>query len=239
MSSRDDRDNLRPQTGQSIWRREVRGLLAGCCLALMFAAYAAAAVRDDFESGDVTWRPSDADVQFRVESHQRITNDPHSGQASELLQISAGAGTYVYFTHDVGTARIVAELSPSVWVKSNRPGIQLLARVILPHTNDPRTGQPTVTLISGSSYTDVGSWQQLRIGDTPQLLSRQVHALRAQMGPQVDAREAYVDALLLNVYGGQGQTVVNIDDLQVDGVVPRNDAGLGNEGVARGAGTRQ
>ncbi len=41
------------------------------------------------------------------------------------------------------------------------------------------------------------------------------------MGPQVDAREAYIDELLLNVYSGQGQTIVNIDDLQVDGVVPR------------------
>jgi len=182
MSSRDNRDDLRPQTGQAIWLRELRGLLASCCLALMFAACAAAAVRDDFESGDVTWKPGDADVQYRVESHQRIANDPHSGQASELLQISAGAGTYVYFTHDLGSARIVAELAPSVWVKSNRPGVQLLARIILPHTTDPRTGQPTVTLISGSSYSMSAVWQQLRIGDTPQLLSRQVHALRAQMG---------------------------------------------------------
>jgi len=185
---------------------------------------AAAAVRDDFESATVSWRPGDADAQYRLESHQRITADPHSGRASELVQISAGVGTFVYFTHDLGTARIVAELSPSVWIKANRPGIQLLARVILPHTADPRTGQPTATLIAGSSYSSAGIWQQLQISDTPQLLSRQVRVLRAQLGPQVDAREAYIDEVLLNVYGGPGQTIVNIDDLLIDGVVPREGA---------------
>jgi hypothetical protein len=186
----------------------------------MFVSRVLAAVRDDFESGPVSWYPGQADVQYHLESQQRITADPHSGRTSELIQISAGVGTYVYFTHEVGSARIVAELSPSVWIKANRPGIQLLARVVLPHTTDPRTGQPTTTLIAGSSYTNAGVWQQLQIADTPQLLNRQVRVLRAQMGPQVDAREAYIDKLFLNVYGGQGQTIVNIDDLVVDGVVP-------------------
>ncbi len=63
----------------------------------------------------------------------------------------------------------------------------------------------------------------MQIADTPQLLNRQIRVLRAQLGPQVDAREAYIDELLLNVYGGQGQTIVNIDDLAVGGVVPRAD----------------
>jgi hypothetical protein len=203
--------------------RLMPGLFAGCLLAAS-VLHANAAVRDDFESAEVSWRPGDADLSYHLDIHQRINTDPHAGHGSELLQISAGAGTYVYFTHELGTARIVAELAPSVWVKANRTGIQLLARVILPHTIDPRTGQPTATLIQGSSYSAVGAWQQLQIGDTPQLLSRQVRALRAQLGPQVDAREAYVDLLLLNVYGGPGQTAVNIDDLEISGVVPRNES---------------
>jgi hypothetical protein len=199
-------------------------LLVGCMLAALPVQSALAAVSDDFESAEISWRPGDTDVQYHVENHARISSDPHTGQRSELLQISAGAGTYVYFMHEMGTARIVAELSPSVWVKANRPGIQLLARVVLPHTQDPRTGRPTSALLRGSSYTTVGMWQQLSIGDTPQLLSREVRALRTQMGPQVDAREAYVDQLLLNVYGGPGQTIVNIDDLEITGVVPYSES---------------
>ena len=40
-----------------------------------------------------------------------------------------------------------------------------------------------------------------------------------QLGPQVDDREAYLDAVLLNVYGGPGTTNVWIDDLDVAGHV--------------------
>jgi hypothetical protein len=185
---------------------------------------APAAVLEGFETPEVSWRAGEADVAYRVEAHQRITTDAHSGHGSELLQISANGGTHVYFTHDFGTARIVAELTPSVWVKANRPGIQFLARVVLPHTADPRTGQPVVTLIRGDSYATVGSWQQLRIADTPQLVTRQVRVLRAQMGPQVDPREAFIDQVLLNVYGGPGQTAVNIDDLDIAGIVPHDAA---------------
>jgi hypothetical protein len=234
IPSRSDSGSYRSSTSQSIGRRELslrfgatlslraffRTLFVGGILALALVQQAPAAVQDDFETPEASWHPGDADASYRVESHQRITADPHSGRASELVQINAGTGTYVYFTHEMGTARIVAELSPSVWVKANRPGIQLLARVILPHTTDPRTGKPMATLIAGTSYSGAGSWQQLRIDDTPQLLSRQVRVLRVQLGPQVDGREAYIDQLVLNVFGGPGQTIVNVDDLEVNGIVP-------------------
>ena len=45
----------------------------------------------------------------------------------------------------------------------------------------------------------------------------QVRVLRLQLGPGVDAREAYVDQVLLNVYGGPGTTNVWIDDLEIAG----------------------
>ncbi len=93
--------------------------------------------------------------------------------------------------------------------------------MVLPQSIDPRTGRPIATLVRGTTYSAVGSWQQLRIVDVPQLLSRQVRVLRAQIGPQVEPREAYVDQVLLNVYGGPGQTAVLIDDLEMAGLVPR------------------
>ncbi len=48
--------------------------------------------------------------------------------------------------------------------------------------------------------------------------------LRAQHGPQVDDHEAYIDRVLLNVYGGPGTTTVSIDDLEVTGIVGRSGA---------------
>ncbi len=91
--------------------------------------------------------------------------------------------------------------------------------MVLPRTVDPRTGRPVSTLLRGSIYNDVGRWQQLRIDRLPRLLARQVRVLRSQMGPQVDGREAYLDRILLNVYGGPGTTHVWIDDLDIGGYV--------------------
>ena len=176
-------------------------------------------VSDDFEGPQVTWQPGDADVRYQTLRHQRIVGDAHSGQGSELIQIAGGPGSFIYLSHDIGIARIVAELLPRVWIKADRPGMQLLARVVLPHTIDPRTGKPATVLIRGTNYTSTGAWQMLQITDTPLLLTRQLRVLQAEMKPQVDPREAYIDQLLLNVYGGPGETTVNVDDLEIAGVV--------------------
>jgi hypothetical protein len=74
--------------------------------------------------------------------------------------------------------------------------------------------------LSETTYNDVGRWQQLRLADMSLLLARQVRALRMQPGgASIDEREAYVDAIRLNIYGGQGVTNVWIDDLDIAGYV--------------------
>jgi hypothetical protein len=198
--------------------------IVAICLSANFAGRSGwAAVSDDFEGPQVTWQPDDADVRYQMLRHQRIVGDAHSGQGSELIQIAGGPGSFVYLSHDIGTARIVAELLPRVWIKADRPGMQLLARVVLPHTIDPRSGKPATVLIRGTGYTATGAWQMLQITDTPLLLTRQLRVLQAEMKPQVDPREAYIDQLLLNVYGGPGETTVNVDDLEIAGVVARDE----------------
>ena len=51
------------------------------------------------------------------------------------------------------------------------------------------------------------------------MLSRQIRVLRSKIGPQVEANEAYIDQLILNVYTGKGTGTGWIDDLTVDGHV--------------------
>lgn len=182
------------------------------------------AEQNGFEDQQITWKAGESDVEYRVLRHERVRGDAHSGQGAEYLQINGGTGSKVYFSHDISPSRIIPELTPSVWVKANRPGIQLMARVVLPHTVDPRSGQPVATIIQGESYSKPGAWQQLRITDTPQLLTRQLRVLQYQLGGQVDAREAYIDSLVLNTFGGPGQTAILIDDLQIAGHVPVNQA---------------
>lgn len=194
---------------------------------------------EGFEGPQPSWRDAGGDAQYRIQQHQRLQGEAHTGGGCERLSVAGNQGTYVYLSHDVGQPRVIDELMPTVWVKSDRPGLQILARVVLPRTEDPRSGRPVSTLLRGSTYTRVGHWQQLRIDDVPRLLARQVRVMRTQLGPDVDGREAYLDRILLNVYGGPGVTNVWIDDLDISGFVDRQAGGAGSQrpsGGSRSAG---
>ncbi|MBN2218426.1 MAG: hypothetical protein JW719_13710, partial [Pirellulales bacterium] len=191
-------------------------LLAACCLFLP-ATVQAEPWYEDFEGPTPSWRQSGGDVQLTVARHQRTANDAHTGRQSEWFQIVGHGGTSAYVSHDVGRPRVIPELSASVWVKSDRPGIQIFARVVLPRTQDPRSQTPVHVRLEGASYSQVGRWQQLRIQNLPEMLARRIRGLRLQMGPQVDGREAYVDQIVLNLYGGPGTTNVWIDELNLVG----------------------
>lgn len=174
---------------------------------------------EGFEGPNVSWRIIGGNAQYRIEFHGRVRGEAHTGDGSEGLRLSGTGGNEVYIGHDIGRPRIIDDLLPTVWVKADRPGIQLLAHVVLPRNRDPKTGQPLSTVLAGSSYSTVGRWQQLRLEDMPRLLARQTRVLRTQYGPTVDSREAYIEQILLNVYGGPGVTNVWIDDLDIAGYV--------------------
>ena len=172
---------------------------------------------EGFEGPDVSWQPVGGSAQHRVELHQRIRGEAHTGDGCERLRIVGEGGTEAWIAHAVGRPRVIDDLLPTLWVKADRPGIQLAARIVLPRSLNPRSRQPLTAVVYGSSYTTVGRWQQLRLEDIPRLLTRETRALRAEYGPSVDPREAYVEQILLNVYGGPGVTNVWIDDLDIAG----------------------
>lgn len=172
---------------------------------------------EGFEGPQVSWRPAGGNGRYQIELHQRIRGEARTGDGCERVTVLCADSSPVYFSHETGRARVIAELAPSVQVRSDRAGVQVFARVVLPRTSDPRTGRPLATLVAGSTYHQVGRWQQLRIEGIVQLLARQTRVLRAQLGPAVDPREAYVDAIVLNICGGPGRTNVWIDDLDVGG----------------------
>lgn len=180
-----------------------------------------AAWYEGFEGPQPSWRLAGGNARYQLEFQQRIRGEAHGGEGCERLRISGTGGSEIYFGHDVGHPLIIPDLLPTLWIKADRPGIQLAAQVVLPATLDPRTRRPLSVLLHGSSYSTVGRWQQLRIEDLSRLLARQVRVLRTQYGPSVDPRDAYVDRLLLNVYGGPGVTNVWIDDLEIAGHVSR------------------
>jgi hypothetical protein len=196
-------------------------LIAGAAmlLSVIGGRPAHAQYRETFEGPETSWQLADHDGQVRVLRHARTYDQAREGLASEHLRLQVGPGTYVHWSHAVPRAMVIDELQISLWIKSNRANLPFSARVVLPRSKDPRTGGPLTTLIRGTAYRQAGVWEKLTIQTPTRLLAQQVPLLRSEFGSDVDAREAYIDRLVLNAYGGPGVTDVWIDDLELVGHV--------------------
>ena len=190
----------------------------GIGLTALLAIASTAQPQEEFESADPTWKVGENDCQLLVVAHRRTFDEAHSGHGSEYLQYRAAkGGSKALFSHAVRPARIIDELSPSVWLKSPQIGIRFSVRVVLPRSRDPSTGRHLTCLLEGDIYEAPGTWAQLTVEDLPLLLKRRTGHLRLKYGPTVDSREAYIDAVVLNGYCGAGITELWLDDLEVIG----------------------
>lgn len=186
---------------------------------LLLPAVASADIWDGFEEAGTTWKVAEADGSVRVLAHERTWRVSRGGHASEYLRLACGAGTYAYIAYDIPPTLAIGELQMGLWLKSDRVGPQLWARVVLPRTREPRGQRPVSILIPGSSYSGDGVWEKLALENLPLLIERQARVLRAQLGTNIDTREAYVDKLVLNAYTQPGAIGLWIDDLEVTGQV--------------------
>jgi hypothetical protein len=198
---------------------------------------------NDFEKGgEPFWVKGQADAPFREIAH-RLTNpdnpnEPfHGGRRSETIQLDAEAGSFIYYSYDLGRAPVSDYLSASLWLRANRPGMQLLARVVLPHEHNPRNpDEPLTTLVRGDTYQFASGWKPLGLKHVPDQLQAQRAMLRTQLNKDVDISDAFVDRLLLNLYAGPGRTEVWIDDLNAGPVEDRLPPPEVAAGPAAGAG---
>jgi hypothetical protein len=172
--------------------------------------------RNGFEGRNPSWARGSADAPFDELVHQMTDQGAHDGQRAEYLQIKAGQGSYIFYQYPCGRAAISDELSASVWVKSARAGVQVAARVVLPHEPDPNNlDSRLTTVLRGDVYRQIGRWQCLEVGKPVALAKQQQQLMQAQLGRTLNFSDAYVDALLLNVYTGPGVSEVWIDDLEI------------------------
>lgn len=186
-------------------------------LALSPSVFAQPTFRDQFEGPLPSWKIVGGDVRYQALDHQRVQSPVHSGAWSETFRIAGTGGSHVYAAYNMGRANVIQELKLSVWLRSDHGGLQIAARVVLPRAIDPKTGRALTTMIYGSLYQEVGRWQQLTIDKIPQRVARQTRIVRSDFPGRVDEREAYIDTLLVNVYGGNGTTNAWIDDLEISG----------------------
>src|SRR4051794_32841894 len=100
-------------------------LAAALPLLLLSLAPAEQVHRNFFETRQTSWVRGAADAQYNELAHEMTDKTAHTGQLSEHIQLNADKGNYVYYDYPTAKAPICEELSISLWVKANRPGVQL------------------------------------------------------------------------------------------------------------------
>ena len=126
-------------------------ILTGLALAFLWQAPTWAGITESFESAEPSLQVIDRDCWYRLEAQSRTSTHVHSGNASEYVRIAAGPGTRILIGQRVPAARVIDELVPEMWIRSDRAGLQMMARVVLPRVVDPVTGQ-------GIERSDPSAW---------------------------------------------------------------------------------
>lgn len=200
-------------------RRTAGAVLAaalGAALAFLGLVHAQQVHRNGFEAPEPGWSKGTADAPFKEIAHDLTDTTAHAGQHSEHIQLTAEQGNFIHYVYPTGRAPITEELSVSVWIKANRPGVQLSARLVLPRERNPNSlDEPVTTILRGDQYNLVSRWQRLELRRPVKLAREQQQLMRAELKRDVDFTDAYIDRLLLNVYSGPGLTELWIDDLEL------------------------
>lgn len=198
------------------------GLAIGL-LAFASWTFAQTAIHKNGFETKLGWLKASADTPFEGIAHRIDPLDPHNGQGSEHIELDVKQGKSIHYVYPTGKAAINEELRAVVWLRANRPGIQLMARVVLPNERDPNNLQfQMTTYIHGDAYQQTGQWQLLEIGRPVTLAKVQQQLMTRQLGRNMDFTGAYVDALVLNLNAGPGPTKVWIDDLEIGPVASGN-----------------
>jgi hypothetical protein len=177
-------------------------------------------VQYGFEARDPVWIQGPHDAGYKESAHRLTDEYVHDGQRSETIQLAAERGSFIHYTYAVGRAPITEDFNVSIWLRGNRPGMQLLARVVFPRDKDANhPDQPLTALLPGDRYSNVNHWQQLSLPAPVKLLRQQQQLLSSNLKREVVATDAYIDQLVLNVYSGPGDTRVWLDDLEIGPVV--------------------
>ncbi len=178
----------------------------------------------DEDSAQPRWKFAGSDSRARLDRQRVVLGNNHDGQWCEEATLTSGNGTTIYLTRAIPAARIHPDLRLTVWVKSERVGVQFLARVVFPHQHDPQTGQPLTALIQGTSSSKT-TWEQLQLDNIPVLVERQARVLLLQHGKEANLREPFLDLVLLNAYSGPGTFDLQWDDLRVEKLI-ETDSGV-------------
>ena len=174
-------------------------------------------MHDGFEAPSPTWAA--APTSGRVVVHERSEVSPHRGRSCERLAIETTAGQPLRIELPFGPAAVLDELRASVWVRASRPDVRLAVRVVMPAWVSERTGRPVEVLVRGGATRDIDRWELLDVDKLPEMLTRQLPALRLEHGTG-STEGARATHLVLDAPPTPGRFEIAMDDLHVSGLVP-------------------
>ncbi|WP_149752513.1 hypothetical protein [Rubripirellula obstinata] len=161
-----------------------------------------------------------SDCDARVIQHDSSVTGGVNGGACEMVTMVATSGTEAHLVYPIEPVRPIDDLNAVIQVMSANEGATIGFRVRYPFLRDPETRRPVSVIVFGASYASPGEFASIGIGAIQRPLQLKQMSLRSQYGPESDLQDPYVDAVVINAYGGPGTTAIRMDELRVEGMIP-------------------
>ena len=173
------------------------------------------------QAADTIWFLRDRDCEIQVRRHERQEGADH-------FDFTVGLGTQLLATHSIEPVSLISELKVHVPIRSNQIGLESMLRVVLPRTTDHDRDVPMTLLIEGPSTTRRDQWEVLTIENIVEKLARRVRIEQLNRKSEIDTREAYIDTIVVNVYGNKGHATVDLGNPELsEAAVPASAYGMG------------
>ena len=207
-------------------RRPILWLIGPVVLWLIGPLAVAIAAKDGlytagFDQPQPSWKVRFDRGHVQLKAHVRQTDSVHSGLRSERLSLIGGTSqSQVAIEHDLPPARVISELSVSVWLKCNQPGATVWLRILFPGQRDPRTGDVLSTWLKGDVYKQTGQWQRLRCQTSDRRVREEIQLLRRRLdNPAIKASGLYVDQVMLTTHVDRSIRELFLDELEFGPIV--------------------
>jgi hypothetical protein len=176
------------------------------------------ALRDGFESSEPSWQSEHTDTVVRLLEHDRSQRAAHGGRLSEHFHFEAGPGSQFFASYATPKIPVSDDLKVGLYVRSDRAGVRVYARIVLPADVDPETKAPSFVLVAGTIFDHVDRWQKLELVQMMPAIERQARVLRVSTRRPVKLAGAYLERVVVNLLGGPGESQVFLDDLAIEPV---------------------
>jgi hypothetical protein len=194
----------------------MRTVLVAALLLTLGLVAPAADFHAGFDEPETSWTARFDPAALKKVQHRRHRHLTVKGAGSEYLLFEAGrSGGTATLELPIPATRVIDEFALTLNLRSNRTGIALGLRVVLPQEKDPATGEPLSIIIPGDVYSTPQKWQVLKATTLERQVRERIVLLRARLNnPNLDLTNLSVNRVVLLADLAPGQTEIIIDELK-------------------------